>query len=84
MFTAQQLKDVRAAMTWGDQIHGRKLAKGDDQLMVAHAFHRRAKVLELVPDSTSFDDFLDMVTFEDLNAALDTEERNPTSPDTGT
>lgn len=81
MLSAEQVKEIRAAMTWGDQVYGRKQAKGDDQLMVAHAFHRRAKETGAVDAGTSFDDFLDQVTFTDLNAALEDEERDPTSED---
>ena len=81
MLTTEQVKEIRAAMTWGDQVYGRRQAKGDDQLMVAHAFHRRAKEMALVDPGGTFEAFLDLVTMEDLNAALEDDERDPTSED---
>lgn len=78
MLTIEELRTIRAAMTWGDQRYGLEQAGDDDPSgMVAHALHRTAKRLGTVESDTTFEDFLDAVRMGDLQAVLD-EDRSPT------
>lgn len=83
MFTVDELKLIRASMTWGDQTYGKEQAGDDADGVVKHAMHRAAKRLGLSSPDSTVDDFLDVVRMDDLSAALD-ENRSPTSPDTAT
>jgi hypothetical protein len=83
MFTVDELKLIRASMTWGDQAYGKEQAGDDADGTVKHAMHRAARRLGLSAPDTSVDDFLDNVRMDDLSTALD-ENRSPTSADTAT
>lgn len=80
MFTVDRLKEIRAAMTWGDQAYGNAKGKGDSDAMIKHAMHRAAQ--RLYEDTPrELDGFLDLILMDDLSAALE-DDRKPTSPDT--
>lgn len=76
--TVPQLREVKAAITWGDSRKAAALAKedGDDGAVTAHAFHRAAVRMGI--GAESYDDFLDQVTMADLNAALEDDGETPT------
>jgi hypothetical protein len=85
MLTIEQLREIRSAMTWGDQAYGKAKAKDDNDGLIKHAMHRAAKRLELVDEGATLDDFLDNVRMDDLNAALEDADADPTqSADTPT
>ena len=77
--SVEQLKEVRAAITWGDSRKAAKLAREDedDGAVTAHAFHRAAVRMGI--GAASYDDFLDQVTMQDLNAALEDGDETPTN-----
>lgn len=82
MLTQEQIEELRAALTWGDQQYGKGKSGGTDQdATLKHAMHRAAKRAGLVEESATLDEFLDVVRLEDLNAALDDTKRNPTPSD---
>ena len=82
MISKEQLREIRAALTWGDHHYGTAQAeKVEGSNLTQHAMHRRAKAMELIPESLSFEGFLDSVIMTELGEVLD-EERNPTMPST--
>lgn len=82
--TVDQLREIRASMTWGDQAYGNAKGKGDSDAMIKHAMHRAAQRLGLAEENPNgLDGFLDMILMDDLSAALE-DDRKPTSPDTQT
>lgn len=82
MLTRDQLQELRASITWGDQAEAKEQAKGDSDVALKHAMFRAAKREGLAAADATLEDFLDSVRLEDLNAVL--EHRDPTSPDTAT
>lgn len=76
--TVDQLREIRAAMTWGDQHYGKAKAKDDSDGLIKHAMHRAAKRLGYAADGSSLDDFLDRVAMNDLNDALEDVDTDPT------
>jgi len=82
--TADDVRAIRAALTWGDQHWAKTKAKdGDDSDRTAHTLHRAAIRLGLAPKDSTLQTFLDAVPMDALNEALE-ESRDPTSPDTAT
>lgn len=76
--TVDDLRQIRAGMTWGDQAHGRREAGDDAQALIMHAMHRAARRMGFAAPDGSLDDFLDTVTMADLSAALEDHDADPT------
>lgn len=76
--TVDQLREIRAAMTWGDHAYGAKEADGDAQELIKYAMHRAARRLGIAAPDGTLDDFLDTVTMADLSAALEEHDVDPT------
>lgn len=74
--TVDELREIRAAMTWGDHAYGRREAGEDTQALIMHAMHRAAQ--RLAGEKFSLDDFLDRVTMADLGKALEEHDADPT------
>jgi len=77
--TADQLRELRAGMTWGDQRHAVRKAKAEakggepDNTEVAVLSMHRAAVRAGIADD-DVDAFLDRVRIEDLQAVLKERE----------
>jgi hypothetical protein len=81
MLTIEQLREIRSAMTWGDQAYGKAKAKDDTNELVKHARFRAAKRLGYANEGDTLDTFLDTVRMDDLNAALEDADADPTPSD---
>ena len=83
--TADDVRAIRAALTWGDQHWAKTKVKNkdDDGEEVALSMHRAAIRLGLVAKDSTLQTFLDLIPINALNDALE-ELRDPTSPDTAT
>lgn len=73
----EQLRQIKAAITWGDSRKAAKEAADDEGSLTARAFHRSATRLGIT--TQDYEGFLDQVTMEDLNAALEDGDETPTS-----
>lgn len=83
--TVDELRAIRAGMTWGDQAHGRREAGDDSQALMMYAMHRAARRMGYAAPGGTLDDFLDTVTMADLSKALEEHDADPTqSADTAT
>lgn len=82
MFTVDDVRKLREALTWGDQHEARK-ASDNPSDVAALAMHRAAKRIGAVAPDTTLDAFLDMVPVAVMEAALE-EPRDPTSAATAT
>ena len=82
--SADDVRAIRAALTWGDQFYAKGKTKGDDDSAeTPMALHRAAIRLGLVAKDSTLQTFLDLIPINALNDALE-ELRDPTSPDTAT
>jgi len=85
--TADDVRAIRAALTWGDTYLAKQKVKGEgddvDSERSAFAMHRAAIRLGLVAKDSTLQTFLDVVPIEALADAME-ERRDPTSPSTAT
>jgi len=85
--TADDVRAIRAALTWGDTYLAKQKVKGEgddvDSERSAFAMHRAAIRLGLVAKDSTLQTFLDAVPIDAMNDAME-ERRDPTSPSTAT
>ena len=83
--TADDVRAIRAALTWGDGHAARLKIKGEgddvDSDRTEFSMHRAAIRLGLVAKDSTLQTFLDMIPLDILDEARD---RDPTSPPTET
>jgi hypothetical protein len=74
--TPQQIRQIRAALTWGDNHYARKEAGKDADTtdVLAYSMHRAARRLKVIPADESLEDFLDSLSMETLAEGLKDEE----------
>lgn len=83
--TPQQVRQIRASLTWGDNHYARKEAGPDADAtdVLAHSLHRAGRRLQVVPADQSLEDFLDSLSMETLAEGLKDEEGSEDPTESG-